>query len=681
MPFRKLPVIENIKIPLVGFLIASFVSTILSAYIHDSFLEWCNFLCYILLFVMIYDLFSAPRFHHFFIHFLLFIGFVVCCTGVFFFLFFHREKGGMYGTFYQADVFGGFLLLFFPLACLLFYKAKEPFRLILYGLFTVLSGTCMLLTYSRGVMLSLIITMLILFALMALRKVRSAPLPAVIIKSIAVILIIVLASKLFSLGKKEEQVQVRLKERVADLVSEGDSSRQARFQFWKAAVKISLNHPFFGTGLKTFGRFYPPYEDDIRHFSKYVHNLYLQIASEMGWITFFFFLALLFCLFRAFFRLLPSCGDDDFLYFSHLGIGFGGIASFMHHFVDVDWFFPALPTVWIAFFAASMGRLTRFTAEGEVKEEATGFRDDDFLIKGLSRHMAQQFGMCMVLMFLSLVMILPLFAQRYAEQAELLKDRGKLEQAITCYSMSLRLDPFNSEFLRNMGDLYFLEAIAGKDEKENIGRALHYADRAVAVDPQRAVLHHFVGKLYWRMNSPDQALANYKKALELDGRNYPSFYNDIATYYTEKGDNREAEKYYQSAIKIFPLEVFREFWFFRANPTKIQLSESYLGLGNIYLKDKKYAEAESLFRTSIELQQDNFSSVFALSYSLYQQKKFGEALNSFLKTKELDPKFPLTYLFLGYTYKALGNVAESEYNVNRAYSLDPELRKHEKEKK
>ncbi len=681
MPFRKLPVIEKIKVPLIGFLLTSFISTIFSAYIHDSMLEWSNFLCYILLFVMIYDLFSAPRFHYFFIHFLLLIGFSACCAGVFFLLFFQKEKGGMYGTFYQADVFGGFLLLFFPLSCLLFYKTREPIKLILYGIFTALTGTCIILTYSRGVMLSLIMAMAVLFILMSLNKVKKVPLPEMLIKSLVIILIVVLASKLFSIGKREGQVQERLKERAVQLVSEGDSSRQARLQFWKAALKISMDYPFFGTGLKTFGRFYPPYEDDIRHFSKYVHNLYLQVISEMGWLTFFFFMALLWCLFRAFFRLLPLCGENDFLYFSHLGIGIGAIASFLHHFVDVDWFFPALPAVWVAFFAVSMGRITRFTPDGEVKEEATGFRDEDFLIRGLSRHMALQFGLCIFLMGSSLILILPLFAQRYGEQAEIQKGKGKIPQAIICYSTALKLDPFQSEFLRNLGDLYLLQAIAGREETENLRRALHYASQAALVDPHRAVLHHFAGKIYWRMNMPDEALASFKKAIELDGKNYPSFYNDIATYYTEKENNREAEKYYITAIKLFPLEVFRSFWFFRAEPTKAQLSDTYLGLGNIYIKEKKFSEAEALFKTSIELQEDNFSAYFAQSYTLYQQKKFNEALTSFLKTKELDPKFPLTYLFLGYTYKALGNIPESEINVNKAYSLDPNLRKHEKEKK
>lgn len=681
MPFRKLPVIENIKIPLAGFLITSFLSTIFSAYVHDSFLEWSNFLCYILLFVMIYDLFSAPRFHHFFIHFLMFTGFVVCCTGVFFFLFFQSEKGGMYGTFYQADVFGGFLLLFFPLSCLLFYKAREPVKLILYGIFTALSGTCMIMTYSRGVMLSLIAAMLILFILMALRKVKGIPLSEMLIKSLVIIIIIVLASRLFSMGKTEGHVKERLKERAVELVSEGDSSRLARLQFWKAALKISMDYPFFGTGLKTFGRFYPPYEDDVRHFSKYVHNLYLQVASEMGWLTFFFFMALLWCLFRGFFRLLPSCRDDDFLYFSHLGIGIGAIASFIHHFVDVDWFFAALPAVWIAFFAASMGRMTRFTAGGEVKEEATGFRDEDFLIRGLSRHMAAQFGLCIFLMLFSLIMILPFFAQRFAEQAEIHKIKGKIPQAIEGYSIALKLDPFNSEMQRNLGDLFLLQAMSGRDEKENLRRALHYAQQAASVDPHRAVLHHFVGKIYWRMNVLEEALSSFKKAIELDGKNYPSFYNDTATYYAEKGDNREAEKYYITAIRIFPLEVFRTFWPFRAGPTKAQLSETYLGLGNIYLKEKKFSEAESLFKTSIELQKENFSAYFAKSYSLYQQKKFNEALSSFLETKKLDQKFPLTYLFLGYTYRELGNIPESERNINEAYTLDPNLRKQEKEKK
>lgn len=677
LPFRKLPALGNLKYPLIIFLIFSFLSTLFSAYFHDSVLEWSNLVCLLIIFIVIYDLMSAPRYHYFFINYLLMIGLVECCIGLFYMMAFYKDKTGLYGTFYQIDVFGGFLLLFLPVSLALYLSEKDMKRMFLYAFLTGIYGICTVLTYSRGVLISLLVALIVFYLFIALRKIRYPDIRTVLLRSFIILAVVLVGSKLISQESLTDAVPERLKERAVEFMSEGDSSRSARWQFWVAAVKISLNHPLLGTGFKTFGRFYPPYEDDIRHFSKYPHSLYLQILCETGVVSFLAFLVLLYLLFRTHFKIQKEIDPESegFHYYSHFGMGIGALGSFIHHLVDVDWFFVAIPAIWIAFFASSMGRTLRYTASGDERADAQGERDEDFLIAGLSRHMAIQFSMCLLLIIFSILLIPSFFAKKYAENGDALRERGKIGQAIDSYIQAIRLDPLESEFHRNLGNLYLMQGLSAKDNGRDTEYAEFYARKALALDPSRAVLHHFLGKIRWKKGLYDEALHSYQKALELDSRNYPSFYNDIAGYYAMKEDYKTAEKYYRDATRVFREEFFPKFWAFRADPTKMQLSGSYEGLGNIYLKDRKYREAEAFLEQAVKLDSKNCSALFGLGFARYRQAKYGDASVLFKQSVRIDPDFALAYLFLGYSCEKLGKPEEARSYILKAFELDPRLKK------
>jgi tetratricopeptide (TPR) repeat protein/O-antigen ligase len=673
MPFRTLPRLKFVKYPLIIFMIASFISALCSAYVHDSLLEWSNLLCFVLIFIMVFDLWSEPRLNYAFIHFLLFLASLICFIGLFFFKAYPKEQGGIYGTFYQVDVFGGFLLLFLPLAYALYLSSSERSKIVLYGMLTALFGLCIMLTFSRGVMLSLMLALAIFFLAMLVKKIEPLTLKNMILKTCIIIILILLSSKLFLKEKSAGVIPERLGERATALLSEGDSSRQARWQFWKAAVKISLNHPLVGTGLKTFGRFYPPFEDDIRHFSKYTHNLYLQFLSEMGYPALIAFLALLAGLSLNYGRLLSSARGDPFHYWSHVGIGIGALGSFIHHFVDVDWFFPAIPAIWCALFASTMGRATWRSKEDAPETAVSEEWYKDFIMNGLSRQMTLQFFLCVVLMILSVFVAIPFFAQRYAETADTVRSRGKVDEALQLYSVALRIDPLSSEIERNIADLYFTKSVSNNDPSSLL-MAEEHIKRALALDPYRAVLMNYVGKVLWRKDDYDGAITYFDRAIALDGKNYPSFYNDAANYYLMKNDYQKAAFYFKKAIDIFPLDIFQYFWIFRASPTKLQLSESYMGLGNIHMKDKNYKDAEPCLENAMKLNPRNFSAIFGLGYIKYQQGKYDEAIEHFNKALQLDARFPLCHLFIGYCYRAKGNKEEAARFINKALELDPKLR-------
>jgi len=75
--------------------------------------------------------------------------------------------------------------------------------------------------------------------------------------------------------------------------SQTDTSNTERFRLWKESTMFISEHPFLGSGLGNYPLAVKPtatYREPI-----YAHNLYLDIASELGLVGLFFFCGFLFC--------------------------------------------------------------------------------------------------------------------------------------------------------------------------------------------------------------------------------------------------------------------------------------------------------------------------------------------------------------------------------------------------
>ena len=65
----------------------------------------------------------------------------------------------------------------------------------------------------------------------------------------------------------------------------GATSVGARFDYWRAAVKTTAEHPWLGSGPGTFGLMYLRIKPPEAEMSRLVHNDYLQQASDAGLVA------------------------------------------------------------------------------------------------------------------------------------------------------------------------------------------------------------------------------------------------------------------------------------------------------------------------------------------------------------------------------------------------------------
>jgi len=180
--------------------------------------------------------------------------------------------GGLaFGPYVNRNHFAGFAEMIIPIAMvpLVLGKVRQK-RLFLVALFAVVPIVALLLSASRGGIVSFVVQMVILFLLLLIRRVRS--------KYVIVGGMVVLSAVMAVSWIGVHQVLARFAGIQNLEVSAGKRAAMRR-DTWR----IFLDHPLIGTGLGTLEMIYPPYDSvyDGR-IVNHAHNDYLEGLAETG---------------------------------------------------------------------------------------------------------------------------------------------------------------------------------------------------------------------------------------------------------------------------------------------------------------------------------------------------------------------------------------------------------------
>ncbi len=167
-----------------------------------------------------------------------------------------------------------------------------------------------------------------------------------------------------------------------------------------------------------------------------------------------------------------------------------------------------------------------------------------------------------------------------------------------------------------------LAATAAADKKVFFESAMAQFAKATQLHPDYSDAYGQIGLLFYRIKDYNQAITNYQKAIELKpGANA---YSNLGTAYFETGKVQEAITAYQNAV--------------RANPRFVDARRN---LGASYARIKRFQDAI---------------------------KEFQEAL-------KYEPNDALIHLYIGSAYRDLGDPNNAKIWMDKAYQLDPSLRK------
>ncbi len=181
--------------------------------------------------------------------------------------------------------------------------------------------------------------------------------------------------------------------------------------------------------------------------------------------------------------------------------------------------------------------------------------------------------------------------------------------------------------------------------------------QVVAAEPAYAEAMAYLGHTLDHLGHPVEAEQHLRRAVRLaPTKTVPRCL--LGLYFQRHGRPHEAAFQYRQALKLDPYNA-----------------ALYAELGNAWLAEKNYADAESAFRAAAELapRDVDFQLLLARFYVDRLIKVRSHGLPAAREAARLEPHSAETFDVLGWAYYLTGDLDEAERALLRAVALDPDL--------
>ncbi|MGH7681603.1 MAG: tetratricopeptide repeat protein [Candidatus Eiseniibacteriota bacterium] len=183
--------------------------------------------------------------------------------------------------------------------------------------------------------------------------------------------------------------------------------------------------------------------------------------------------------------------------------------------------------------------------------------------------------------------------------------------------------------------------------------ALDLFSKAQRLDPGGPKPHYYIASALERLGEPDSARAEYETAIKINPK-YVEALTGLGKLDRKQGMMAEGTAKLELAVKYDPKDA-----------------PALYALGQSYLEDKRYPDAEKVFRKGTLLKQGRALFLSGTGLALEGQGDLKQAEELFIRARETDPNNLRVRLDLGgfYTRKKIPVLAAPEYG--RATELDP----------
>lgn len=523
----------------------------------------------------------------------------------------------IFSIFTSPSTFAGFLILVIPLG---FYYSFQP-RLNIYFLLTSLLLTTLFLTFSRGGVLSLIFSTLILFALLKNSKEWGKVLGIIAFSLLLAGAIYYLSSNFNFLVSPQKPLESAVRE---EAVVE---SAQGRFEFWEGGIRIFSSYPLLGSGLGTFSQVYNQFQLG-RWYSRFAHNIYLEIASESGVLGLTAFLSLILGV------IFLVKNDKKKPFFLAALSGF-----LLHNFLDYD---LNLSVVGIAF----------------------------FLLVGLNVKQGKRFSFkesnLLFPIFASLLVLLFFLSTFFQEAGINLLSRSK-NAGVKYLKLATLLNPLSAR-----GHIWLAHGYLNNSEFIN---AFQEAKKAVFYAPLNSSSWEILGLIEEVKGDLEKAEIAYQRARDLSPKN-PYYHRALGEFYLRHKKYEKAEKAFEKGLSLLPL--FRGGMKDALERTPAyELILIYVDEGILQLEKKNFEKAYEDAEKAIFYKSNLAPALIVRGKALKGLGKEAEALLSFMKALEITESAEAHYE-IGTIYEKEGKIEKAKEHFRKALELNPKLEKARK---
>jgi len=504
-------------------------------------------------------------------------------------------SSALMGTFHYQNGLAGFLLLaIFPLLGFLIHSDRT-IKSWFYGVTGAFLVTALLLTRSRGSIISfafgLSFWMIWEGKVLWRRRLRVAGVAA------AILVLFTLASPKGTWFNPSRLASLA----TAISAQTHDTSFRWRQHIYAWTWDIIRNHPLLGTGPGTFplvlGRYQKiPYVSGL-----YAHSHYLQTAAEMGLVGLVLLLSLLGYLFWQGIKGIRSTFTVHGSRFTvsragqergkAIGLFSGLLASALHVGVDFDWSYPAIAFV----FFIEGALLLRYGARPSPALNSFGPELEP------SRPFKALY------LFLCLFLLLAAFARLYSESllywGRWDLERGNSKEAKRELEWAVRLNPLRSSARYWLAFSY---AKTGEVEKAKL-----QVQKDLRLNPIDGTAHNGAGKVYWSLGDLRSAEQGLLEAVKLNPYSRLSFYVDLADFYISQGQDGKALDWMERATSIFNPGLVKDPEVRRLMPgDRYALGMLFSRMALLYRDRGRPEEAEKARAIALELSRPETSEIF-----------------------------------------------------------------------
>ncbi len=192
-------------------------------------------------------------------------------------------------------------------------------------------------------------------------------------------------------------------------------------------------------------------------------------------------------------------------------------------------------------------------------------------------------------------------------------------------------------------------------DQGRIEEAMEHYHKALQINPNAAITLDDLGMALIAKGQFDEAIENFRQAIQINP-NYAAALDNLGIALAAKGRFDEAIENFRQAIQINPNHC-----------------EALNNLGAALTARGRLDEAIKNFRQAIQINPNSSEALDNLGVALAAQGRFDEAIENYRQAIQINPNRTETFVHLGMTLGQLGRTREAVAQYREALRLNPNL--------
>lgn len=497
-----------VMVPGLVLVVTAFISLLWSVSQFESILALATIMSASIVFVVARDVFRNARARGFLVKIFLLVAVVVSVIGLGMYLVGDYERAT--SLFFWPNPFATYLLAALPFSLDLAIRHSED-RPSVWVYVSLLLGTAFFVTYSRAAWLIALVLVGLLWWRSEQRKRAAVILAGVAVASV-------------TLGLAATSARTYLEKPVVAVASRLSDSAQSqsvadRIDFWREGTAMFAERPVLGWGVGTYKEVHPGFQRSAVTATNNPHSLPVQILVELGAVGFVAFLVMVAASIGYFWK-EHTLKRSPVIWASRIAL----IVVALHSFVDLATNYPTLIIIFLVLAALAV----------PIPKEHGEFRLKD-------RRAMTGFGLAALVMLFATWFTYQLYLSRVDQAYIDVVAPYDMQEAGERYEALLQTAVVPPDTLSQAAlfwvDMYDAEETPLPKYAE---RAARLATEATRRESRDARHWYALGNASERLGKTSEALAAYRKAVELDPFNNPQYQISYAQLLAQEGFTQEA---------------------------------------------------------------------------------------------------------------------------------------------